>query len=164
MMLENTSVVTSYVNGTTINMDAISTKYFIMNLAISTIALCKECKYSKEDYCLELTAQIPHYDSLIEQYCDGIHGAVISNMLTQNIQIIYRFIQDCVLNETNRGLYLMQRVSRRDIPFWKILILAINEYKKLVERKLDLFNECIDSEKFPYDRYNEQFEELMTKG
>lgn len=160
-MLDKTHVTTSYVNGTTINMDAISTKDFLTNLAISTIALCREEEYRKNGCIFETTAELPHYDNLIDDYCDGVHGAVISNMLIQNIQIIYRFIQDCVLNETNRGLYLMQHISRTGTPFWKILILAINEYKKLVERRLALFNENIDPEKFPYDRYNEQFEKLM---
>lgn len=163
-MLDKTHVTTSYVNGTTINMDAISTKNFLTNLAISTIALCREEEYRKNGCILETTAELPHYDNLIDDYCDGVHGAVISNMLIQNIQIIYRFIQDCVLNETNRGLYLMQHISRVGIPFWKILILAINEYKGFVERRLALFDENIDPEKFPYDRYNEQFEELMSRG
>lgn len=163
-MLDKTHVTTSYVNGTTINMDAISTKDFLTNLAISTIALCREEEYRKNGCILETTAELPHYDNLIDDYCDGVHGAVISNMLAQNIQIIYRFIQDCVLNETNRGLYLMQHTSRTGTPFWEILILAINEYKNLVKRRLSLFNEDINSEKFPYDGYNEQFEELMNKG
>lgn len=162
-MLENTHVTTSYVNGTTINMDAISTKNFLTSLAISTIALCREVEYRKTNYEIETTVDMPHYDNLIDNYCDGVHGAVISNMLAQNIQIIYRFIQDCVLNETNRGLYLMQHISRTGTPFWEILILAINEYKNLVKRKLSLFNEDINSEKFPYDRYNEQFDELMNE-
>lgn len=163
-MLENTHVTTSYVNGTTINMDAISTKNFFTSLAISTIALCREIEYRKTNCMLEITAELPHYDNLVDNYCDGVHGAVIANMLNQNVQIIYRFIQDCVLNETNKGLYLMQHISRTGTPFWEILILAINEYKNLVKRRLSLFNEDINSEKFPYDRYNEQFEELINKG
>ena len=163
-MLENTHVTTSYVNGTTINMDAISTKNFFTSLAISTIALCREIEYRKTNCMLETTAELPHYDNLVDNYCDGVHGAVIANMLNQNVQIIYRFIQDCVLNETNRGLYLMQHTSKNAIPFWQILILAINEYKNLLNKKTALFNDELSPDKFPYDRYNERFEELMNEG
>lgn len=163
-MLENTRVATSFVNGTTINMDAMSTQNFFTNLAISTIALCREEVYYKNGHILDSTVELPYYDELIDKYCSGVHGAIIENILNQNIQIIYRFIQDCVLNETNRGLYLMQQISKVGVPFWKILILAINEYKEIIKRRLALVNEEINSEKFIYDRYNEQFEELMNRG
>ena len=110
-MLNDTHVTTSYANGTIISMDAVSTKMFLENIAITTIAQCREMVSKKRMGVLESTTKLPYYDELIEEYCAGVHGAVLSNMLCQNVQILYRFIQDCVLNDTSRGLYLLYEKS-----------------------------------------------------
>lgn len=161
-MSENTKVTTSYANGTIIMMNAMATKNLLTSLAISTIAMCREEKFVRDGWLTERTTNIPHYDELIDNYCDGVHGAVLRCMLVQNVEVIYNFIADCVLNETIKGLYLMQHVSRYNIPFWKLLLLAIDEYKLLVERDCSEGNEVFKESDFKYDKYNKQFESLMN--
>ena len=48
-MLNDTHVTTSYANGTIISMDAVSTKMFLENIAITTIAQCREMVSKKKN-------------------------------------------------------------------------------------------------------------------
>ena len=162
-MLNDTHVTTSYANGTIISMDAVSTKMFLENIAITTIAQCREMVSKKRMGVLENTTKLPYYDELIEEYCAGVHGAVLSNMLCQNVQILYRFIQDCVLNDTSRGLYLLYEKSRNGEPVWKLLLLALDEYMDLVKREYEILERKIPYDFPKYNEYNKQFEELMMR-
>ena len=112
---------------------------------------------------LESTTKLPYYDELIEEYCAGVHGSVLSNMLCQNVQILYRFIQDCVLNDTSRGLYLLYEKSRNGEPVWKLLLLALDEYMDLVKREYEILERKIPYDFPKYNEYNKQFEELMIR-
>lgn len=160
-MIDSTNVTTSYCNGTTINMDAVSTKFFLENLAITTIAQCREMISKERLGTLESTTNLPHYDDLITKYCSGVHGAVLSNMLAQNVHILYNFVRDCVLNETVRGLYLLHDKSKYGEPSWKLITLAIDEYVKFVEAEYKILDKAIPRDIPEYDEYNEQFEKLM---
>ena len=161
-MSEHTKVLTSYANGTVIMTDAVATKNLLTSLAISTIAMCKEENPVTDSLLSERNTNLPHYDALIDKYCDGFHGAVLRCMLIQNVEIIYNFIVDCVLNETTRGLYLMHHVSKYNIPYWKLLILAIEEYKLLIKRDCKSKNVEFKESDFKYDKYNDDFEAMMS--
>lgn len=163
IMLNDTHVTTSYANGTIISMDAVSTKIFLENIAITTIAQCREMTSKERMGVLESTTKLPYYDELIEEYCAGVHGAVLSNMLCQNVQILYRFVQDCVLNDTSRGLYLLYEKPRNGEPVWKLLLLALDEYMDLVKREYEILGKKIPYDLPKYNEYNKQFEELMAR-
>ena len=162
-MLNNTHVTTSYANGTSISMNAVSTKMFLENIAITIIAQCREMISKENMGILENTTKLPYYDELIEEYCAGIHGAVLSNMLCQNVQILYCFVQDCVLNDTSRGLYLLYDSPRNGKPTWELLLLALDEYMDLVKREYEILGRKIPYDFPKYNEYNKQFEELMTR-
>lgn len=160
-MINNTNVTTSYCNGTTINMDAVSTKFFLENLAITTIAQCREMISKERLGILESTTNLPHYDDLVTKYCSGVHGAVLSNMLAQNVYILYNFVRDCVLNETVRGLYLLHDESKYGEPSWKLITLAIDEYVKFIEKEYKILGRAIPRDTPKCDEFNEEFEKLM---
>ena len=160
-MVDETKVTTSVCNGTTINMDAISTKYFLENLAMTTIAQCREMVSKERLGVLESTTNLPHYDDLITKYCSGVHGAVLSNMLAQNVHILYNFVRDCVLNETVRGLYLLHDKSKHGEPSWKLITLAIDEYVKFLKEEYRILGVVFPKDIPKYDEYNEEFEKLM---
>ncbi len=162
-MLNDTHVTTSYANGTMIQMDSVSMKSFLENIAITTIAQCREMISKERMGILESTTKLPYYDELIEQYCSGVHGAVLSNMLCQNVQILYRFVQDCVLNDTVKGLYLLYDKPRNGEPTWKLILLALDEYMDFVKREYDILGRKIPHDAPKYNEYNQQFEELMTR-
>lgn len=160
-MINNTNVTTSYCNGTTINMDAVSAKFFLENLAITTIAQCREMISKERLGTLESTTNLPHYDELVTKYCSGVHGAVLSNMLAQNVHILYNFIRDCVLNETVRGLYLLHDKSKHGEPSWKLITLAIDEYVKFIKEEYRILGKAVPRDIPKYDEFNEEFEKLM---
>lgn len=160
-MIDETKVTTSVCNGTTINMGAISTKYFLENLAITTIAQCREMISKEKLGVLESTTNLPHYDDLVSKYCSGVHGAILVNMLAQNIHILYNFVEDCVMNETVRGLYLWHEKSACGEPAWKLITLALDEYMKLIKKEYEILGREIPSDIPEYNEYNEKFEKLM---
>lgn len=161
--MNDTHVTTSYASGTFINMDSVSTKMFLENLAITIIVQCREMICKERMGILESTTKLPYYDELVEKYCSGVHGAVLSNMLCQNVQILYSFVQDCVLNDTSRGLYLLYDKPRNGEPTWKLLLLALDEYMDFVKREHDILGRKIPYDFPKYNEYNKQFEELMTR-
>lgn len=160
-MLEETKVVTSYTNGTNINLNTIPASNFLTSIAISTIVMCKTMKLTRNNTTLEWASDIPYYDDLVDKYCEGVHGAVLSNLLRQNVCIIYRFMEDCVLNDTNKGLYLLMHVSRDGTPLWRILIDAIKAYRTFIESEYELMDDKLLSDDFIYDKYIDDFEKLM---
>lgn len=156
-----TKVTTSYTTGTTIRLDTTSALMFLENLAITTIAQCREMKSKEHMGILKSEMNIPHFDTLVEKYCDGIHGAVLSNMLHQNVQTLYAFVQDCVLNETVAGLYLMRRAPKGGEPTYKLIILALEEYMKLSEEEFNMLGKNMPHDFPKYCEYNDRFEEMF---
>lgn len=157
----NTNVTTSYTTGLTINMGACEMKMFLSGLAINTIAQCREITNERDGSILKSTTKLPHHDDLIEGYCSGVHGAVLSNMLQQNAEILYKFVQDCVLNNTVSGLYLLRDAPRFGEPTWKLILLALDEYMQLQEKEFAMLDKKIPHDFTRYNQYNEQFEKLM---
>lgn len=160
MRQQGTSVTTSYLNGTTINMDACATLMFLRNLATTTIVQIREIEFIERYGWTELSLKLPHYNDLIEEYCPGVPSAVIQSMIDQNIEILYQFVRDCVENDNKRGLYLMVEKSRQDKPFWRCILQALTEYTQYIEKLCEIRNsKCITR----YDDYNQRFEDLMTR-
>lgn len=162
-MIKETNVTTSFVNGTIIAMDAIDTKYFLQNIAITTIVQCREMVSVENMGALESTTKLPYYDDFINKYCSGNHGAILSNMLLQNVKILYRFVQDCVINDTTRGLYLLYENLRNGEPTWRLITLALDEYMDFVKKRYETLGESVPHNHPKYNEYNEQFEKLMNR-
>lgn len=156
-----TKVTTSYTTGTTINLDATSALMFFENLAITTIAQCREMVSTEHLGILKSETNMPHFDVLVEKYCDGIHGAVLSNMLTQNVRVLYEFVQDCVLNETVAGLYLMRRTPEGGEPAYKLITLALEEYMELTEKEFGMLGKKMPNDFPDYCKHNKRFEEMF---
>lgn len=156
-----TKVTTSYTTGTMISLDTTSALMFLENLAITTIAQCREMKREEYKGFLRSESKMPHFNALIEKYCTGVHGAVLSNMLRQNVQVLYAFVQDCVLNETVAGLYLMRRAPRGGEPTYKLITLALEEYMELSKGEFDMLGKRMPNDFPKYCEYNERFEEMF---
>lgn len=158
-----TNVTTSYTTGTTINLCACDAIPFFENLAITTIAQCSEMESVEDVGILKSSTRLPHYDNLIEDYCSGVHGAVLSNMLLQNVKILYAFVQDCVLNGTVRGLYLMREKPQNGYPVYKLITLALREYAQLSEKEFLMLGKKVPYNFPEYCQYNEQFEKMFEQ-
>ena len=160
-MIRNTSLMTIYGDGTFIMMDHVAMKMFLENLAITTIVQCREMIRKENMGIIELTTKLPYYDDLVDKYCSGVHGAVLENMLCQNANILYSFVQDCVLNNTVRGLYLLQDTSRTGKRMYELILMALDEYTNYIKKNYDMLNRAVPSDVKKYNEYNKRFEELM---
>ena len=144
-----------------IEMDAIDTKMFLVGIATSIIIHCRETSIKEKNGVLEHESNLPHYDRLIDTYCDGVRGAVMANSLYQNVSIIYSLIKECVDNKSRQGLYLMTSQTSNSEPMWRILCLALDEYVNCRKRQFEILNEKVPNAILELNSYNEKFEKLM---
>lgn len=160
--MRDTSIMINSNGKMIVEMDAIDTKMFLISIATSIIIHCRET-LTKENYgVLEHKSNLPHYDRLIDTYCDGVHGAVMANSLYQNVSIIYSLVKECVDNKSRQGLYLMTSRTSNSEPVWRILCLALDEYVNCRKRQLEILNEKIPNVILELNSYNEKFEKLMN--
>lgn len=164
--MRDTNVVTSFTTGTTINMSANDAIFFLENLAMTTIAQCRHITFNKDEFDrLETTINLPEYDALIDEYCDGVHGAVLWNMIMQNVKILQSFVADCVLNRTVAGLYLMIRpnaVNRgidKNRQTYELILKALDEATDMMRRQHEFLDEKGSYIKF--NEKNDEFRKLM---
>lgn len=162
--MNDTRSMTTYGNGTMIQMSACDAKNFLLNLAITTISQCKNVVFNKDKFeMLETTIDLPEYDRLIDEYCDGVHGAVLWCMITQNVKILYAFVQDCVLNESVAGLFLLRERNDWGGEPWNLITGALDEYVELVNRQYEFLGEKRPTDMKKYNEYNNRFRELMNQ-
>ena len=155
-MSQDTSVSTSVITGTTINMEAVSTKTFLTNLAMTSIAQIREMEIDDNG---NMTTKLPHYNELVDDYCRCIPSALLFGMLEQNIEILYQFVRDCVENDTKRGLYLFFYRSNHGNPFWKLILQALDEYTEFVKTVAIIHGRTF----IRYNALNEKFQNLMER-
>lgn len=82
-------------------------------------------------------------------------------MLLQNVKILYAFVQDCVLNETVAGLYLMRQAPKNGKPTYKLITLALKEYAELAKREFALLGKSVPHNFQQYCEYNDRFEKMF---
>ncbi len=108
----DTKVTTSYANGTIIGLDANDALNFLVGLSITIINTVRDTIEVENSLGDKVTKSCDHdVMHLIEYYNDGIPGAIYSSILQINADILLKFVQDVVLNDTTRGLYLFYHRS-----------------------------------------------------
>ena len=154
-------VASSYTMGTIINLEACDTYNFLMGIAATTIVQCKRvaCVEDKTDEANSRFWGV--YDDLISQYCPGVCEAIFSNMIRQNADILYAFVEDCIQNETVKGLYLFNRKSKYGNPGYKLITLALDEYMEMAKRYYENLGLDIPKDCKRYNMYNEEFEKMF---
>ena len=160
MMKQDTFVTTSFTTGMTINMDAIASKMFLTSIATSLISQARSIKYIKIEDFVDVSTNLPHYNSLIEDYCAGVPSAHLISAMQQNAEILFRFVEDCVRNDTKRGLYLLTDISRTDKRYWELIPTALDEYTEFCKT---LAKKRGTTHTPYYNQYNEDFEKLMCR-
>ncbi len=158
----NTKVTTSYANGTIIGLDACDALNFIVGLSITVIDTVRDTIEEENKFGDKITKSCD-YDvmHLIEYYNSGVPEAIHSCILQTNADILLKFVQDVVLNDTTKGLYLFCHRSNRkngaasydlvvkaleDVPQY-YMVYGNDNYKK---NKRNYFN-----------RYNDKFISLI---
>lgn len=160
MMNNDTFVTTSYTTGMTINMDTIAMKMFLTSIATSLITQSREVKFIKIETFTDVDTNLPHYMDIINKYCAGVPSAHLISAMQQNAEILFQFVRDCVENNTRRGLYLLVDISRDGIPYWRLILQALDEYSAFCEKLANMR----DMKYTPYyNKYNTAFEKLMLQ-
>ena len=159
----DTKVVTSYTNGTIIEMDANDALNFLVGLSITVINTVRDTIEEENEIGDKVTKSCDHdVMHLIEYYNSGIPGAIYSCILQTNADILLKFVQDVVLNESTRGLYLFYDRSsyKNGAPYDLIvkdledvhqyyMVYGSDNYKR---NKNNYFN-----------RYNDEFMNLINR-
>ena len=111
----DTKVSTTYANGTIINLEGDDALNFIVGLSITVINTVRDTIEEENMFGNKVTKSCDHdVMHLIEYYNSGSPEAIHSCILQTNADILLKFVQDVVLNDTTRGLYLFYHRSRRN--------------------------------------------------
>lgn len=159
----DTKVVTSYTTGTIIEMDANDALHFLMGLSITVINTIRDTIKEENEFG-GLTTKSSDHDTmhLIEHYKSGIPGAVYSCILNTNADILLKFVQDVVLNETTSGLYLFYKSGDNNGEATYYLIVRALEEVHQYCMKYGHDDYKRNKDKW-FNRYNTRFLDLMNK-
>ena len=160
----DTKVTTSYVNGTIVEMDANDALNFLVGLSITVINTVRDTIEEENEIGDKVTKSCYHdVMHLIEYYNSGIPGAIYSCILHTNADILLKFVQDVVLNETTRGLYLFYHKSNYmngKAPY-DLIIKALEDVHQYY-MKYGTDNYRTNKNKY-FNRYNDEFMNLINR-
>ena len=126
----DTKVTTSYANGTIIGLDANDALNFLIGLSITVINTVRDTIEEENKFGGKVTKSCDHdVMYLIEHYNSGIPEAIYSCILQTNADILLKFVQDVVLNDTTRGLYLFYHNSsrRNNVAPYDLIVKALED-------------------------------------
>ena len=160
----DTKVVTSYTNGTIIEMDANDALNFLVSLSTTVINTLRDTIEEENKFGDKVRKSCyPDVMHLIEYYNSGIPEAIYSCILQTNADILLKFVQDVVLNDTTRGLYLFYHTSnyRNGKAPYDLIIKALEDVHQYY---MVYGNDNYKRNKNNYfNRYNEEFMNLINR-
>ena len=160
----DTKVATSYANGTIIEMDANDALNFLVGLSITVINTVRDTIEEKDKFGDKVRKSCdPDVMHLIEYYNSGVPEAIYSCILQTNADILLKFVQDVVLNETTRGLYLFYHTSnhRNGVAPYDLIVKALENVHQYY---MVYGNDDYKRNKNKYfNRYNDEFINLINR-
>ena len=160
----DTKVVTSYANGTIIEMDANDALNFLVGLSITVINTVRDTIEEEDKFGDKVRKSCdPDVMHLIEYYNSGVPEAIYSCILQTNADILLKFVQDVVLNETIRGLYLFYYTSnhRNGVAPYDLIVKALEDVHQYY---MAYGNDDYKRNKNNYfNRYNDEFMNLINR-
>lgn len=160
----DTKVATSYANGTIIGLDANDALNFLVGLSITVINTVRDTIEEENKFGDKVTKSCDHdVMHLIEYYNGGIPEAIHSCILQTNADILLKFVQDVVLNDTTRGLYLFYHNSshRNNAAPYDLIVKALEDVHQYY---MVYGNDNYKKSKNNYfNRYNDEFIELIHR-
>ena len=160
----DTKVATSYANGTIIEMDANDALNFLVGLSITVINTVRDTIEEENNFGGMVTKSCDHdVMHLIEHYNSGTPEAIYSCILQTNADILLKFVQDVVLNDTIRGLYLFYHRSNHrngEAPY-DLIVKALEDVHQYY-MKYGTDNYRTNKNKY-FNRYNDEFMDLINR-
>ena len=160
----DTKVTTSYANGTIISLDANDALNFLLGLSITVINTVRDTIEEKNSFGDTVTKSCDHdVMHLIEYYNSGIPEAIHSCILQTNADILLKFVQDIVLNETTRGLYLFYHRSshKNGAAPYDLVVKALEDvHQYYMVYGNDNYKKSTSNY---FNRYNDEFMNLINR-
>lgn len=159
--MSDTKVTTSYANGTTITLDANDALHFIVGLSIAVINTVRDAYEEENEIGNKVTKSCDHdVMHLIHYYNAGVPEAIYNNILQTNADILLKFVQDVVLNDAARGLYLFYHMSRKNgaAPYDLVVKALEDVHQYYMVYGNDHYRR---NENSYYNRYNNRFLQLI---
>lgn len=159
----NSKVATSYANGTIINLDANDALNFIVGLSITVINTVRDTIEEEDKIGDKVTRSCdPDVMHLIEYYNSGTPEAIYHSIIQTNADILLKFVQDIVLNDTTRGLYLFYNRSRRSgaAPYDLVTKALEDVHQYYMVYGNDNYKKNADNY---FNRYNDKFIKLIDR-
>lgn len=157
-------VTTSYANGTIINLDANDTLNLIVGLSITVINTIRDTVEEENRFGDKVMKNCDHdVMHLIEYYNSGNPEAIHSCILQTNANILLEFVQDIVLNDTTKGLYLFYHNTNRknNAAPYDLVVKALEDVHQYY---MVYGNDNYKKEKRNYfNRYNDEFIKLVHR-
>ena len=159
----DTKVATSYANGTIVNLDANDALNFIVGLSITVINTVRDTIEEENEIGDKVTRSCDHdVMDLIHDYNSGVSEAIYNNILQTNADILFKFVQDIVLNDTTSGLYLFYHKARRNgaAPYDLVVKALEDVHQYYMVYGNDHYKKNKDNY---FNRYNDKFIQLINK-
>lgn len=160
----DTKVATSYANGTIINLDACDALNFIVGLSITVINTVRDTIEEENKLGDKVTKSSDHdVMHLIEYYNSGVPEAIYSCILQTNADVLLKFVQDVVLNDTTKGLYLFYHRSsyRNGAAPYDLVVKALEDvHQYYMVYGTDNYKK--DKRNY-FNRYNDEFMSLIHR-
>ena len=160
----DTKVATSYVNGTIIEMNANDALNFLVGLSITVINTVRDTIEEENKFGDQVAiSRDRDIMNLIANYNSGIPSAIYTCILQTNADILLKFVQDVVLNDTKSGLYLFCYRSNRmtDKAPYDLIVKALEDVHMFY---MNYGNDNYKNNKNNYfNRYNEEFMDLINR-
>ena len=102
--------------------------------------------------------KLEYFDNIANVYDDAVKPAQLFNLLYTKANILYKLVEDCVLNESIKGLYLFFHNKSLDgKPSVKIITDALKIYNEKMKEFIG------DDFKKDFTKYNDDFIKLYNK-
>lgn len=166
--MDRLNATVSYVSGLTINMDACDMNGFILGLATNVILACENLDCQLDSRLGNITVTKSKFETverLIDEYTDGVHGAILMNSIGVQVDVLKSFMDSCVLNQSVRGLYLMCKknnapLSKQKYYLFELIPKAVDTFQKILIKQCELVEKTPGKQTRELNEYNEAFLKL----
>ena len=156
--MDNFQVGVSYQNGINLNfIGGVEGYNFILMTASELIYYCNKLKQEKDEVYGNVI-KLEYFDNIANIYDNAVKPAQLFNLLYTKASVFYKLVEDCVLNESIKGLYLFFHNRSLDgKPSIKIITDALKIYNEKMKEFIG------DDFKKDFTKYNDDFIKLYNK-
>lgn len=143
-------------SGLEISVNDAAIGYFVPNIAMSTIMLCRETKLTKYGEVFREDIKNITYSELNNSYYGG-NILTAQNMIRTNAEFLHNLVENICKTEDLNCLGYLYFTIKQSKPAWKLITVALEE----AESFLKPIDEKSVTKTMVYTEYNERFSKIM---